>query len=336
MTTLFVATTGGHLAQLDGLSRRIPDDPGGSIWVTHANEQSTSLLADRDVEYVPYIGVRSIPGVLRAVPHAHRLLRERRITRAVSTGSGIALGYLPYLAARGVECHYIESAARVTAPSISGTLLRKVPGVRTHTQYPHWADRGWHYGGSGFDLYHPQSGPARELGGTIRAVVTVGTAAEFPFRRLIEPLAGLLGPGGALGEATGRPVEVLWQTGCTPVDGLPITATPFLPAAELNAALREADLVIGHAGTGSALAILDGGRFPLMAVRKAAFGEAGDDHQAELAAELERRGLARTIADPAAITVEDLMSTRSTRIVKTDTPPPFLLDGDPTEAAARR
>jgi UDP-N-acetylglucosamine transferase subunit ALG13 len=329
MTTLFLATTGGHLAQLDGLSRRVPQDPDGAVWVTHANEQSTSLLADREVEYVPYIGVRSISGVLRSVPHAHRLLRERGITRAISTGSGIALGYLPYLAARGVECHYIESAARVTGPSISGTLLRRVPGVRTHTQYPHWADRGWHYGGSGFDLYRPSTETTRELGDTVRAVVTVGTAAEFPFRRLIEPLAALLGPDGELSRVTGRPVEVLWQTGCTPVDGLPIAARPFLPAAELNAALREADIVIGHAGTGSALAILDGGRFPLMAVRKAAFGEAGDDHQVELANELKRRGVARTIADPATLTVGDLLATLGTSVLKTDDPPPFLLEGTP-------
>ncbi|MBO0849917.1 MAG: glycosyltransferase family 28, partial [Pseudonocardia sp.] len=231
MSTLFVATTGGHLAQLDGLSRRIPHDPD-SVWVTHANEQSTSLLAGRDVEYVPYIGFHSVPGVLRTMPRAVRLHRERKITRAVSTGSAIALGYLPYLAARGVECHYIESAARVTSPSATGKLLRRVPGVHTHTQYPNWSDPGWHYGGSSFDVYQTVDEP-RELGEVARVVVTVGTAGEFPFRRLIEPLAALLREDGPLARAVGRPVEVLWQTGCTPVDDLGIAAKPFLPAAEL-------------------------------------------------------------------------------------------------------
>jgi len=324
MTTLFVATTGGHLAQLDQLSRRIPIDPD-SVWVTHANEQSTSLLADRDVEYVPYIGFHDIPGVLKAVPHAHRLLRQRKITRAVSTGSGIALAYLPYLAARGVECHYIESAARVSAPSSSGKLLRRVPRVHTYCQYPHWADAGWHYGGSSFDVYLPAQRP-RELGDKVRVVVTVGTAAEFPFRRLIEPLVALLAEDGPLSKAVERPVEVLWQTGCTPVDGLDITPRPFLPAAELDAALAEADIVIAHAGTGSALAVLQGGRKPLMALRLERHGEAGDDHQADLAAELSRRGLASTIADPAELTVDDLLSTLDTTIDRTDTPPPFRLD----------
>lgn len=325
MTTLFVATTGGHLAQLDGLSRRIPQDPD-SVWVTHSNEQSTSLLAGRDVEYVPYIGFHSVPGVLKAVPHAHKLYSQRKITRAISTGSGIALAYLPYLAARGVECHYIESAARVTGASSTGKLLRKVPGVHTHTQYPHWEDPGWHYGGSSFDVYRPERhGEPRALGDVVKVVVTVGTAAEFPFRRLIEPLAALFAEDGPLSKATERPVEVLWQTGCTTVDGLDITPRPFLPAAELNAALVEADFVVAHAGTGSAMAVLDGGRFPLMALRKERFGEAGDDHQQDLAAELVRRGLAATIPDPADLTVEDLLATLDTNIVKTDTPPPFEL-----------
>lgn len=335
MTTLFVATTGGHLAQLDQLSRRIPYDPD-SLWVTHTNEQSTSLLADRDVEYVPYIGYHSVPGVLRTVPHARKLLRERGITRAVSTGSGIALAYLPYLAARGVHCHYIESAARVSAPSATGKLLRKVPRVHTYSQYPHWSDPGWRYGGSSFDVYLPRTHEEpRELGDTVRVVVTVGTAGEYPFRRLVEPLAALLAEDGPLSKATERPVEVLWQTGCTPVDGLGIEPRPFLPAAELDAALRAADIVVAHAGTGSALAVLQGGRKPLMAVRLARYGEAGDDHQRDLAVELQRRGLAQPIDDPAELTADDLLDTLTTSVVRTDHPPPFQLAELPSGARAR-
>ena len=91
MTTAFIATTGGHLTQLAALAERLPPEgPGGAgssgaVWVTHENEQSTSLLAGRDVEYVPYVGVRDARGVLRSVRHAHSLLRRRRPRRAVST-----------------------------------------------------------------------------------------------------------------------------------------------------------------------------------------------------------------------------------------------------------
>ena len=322
MTTALIATTGGHLTQIVGLAERIPPDRE-SVWVTHANEQSTSLLSGLDVEYIPYVGVRDVPGVLRCVLRAHSMYRRRRPTRALSTGSGIALGYLPYLAARGVECHYIESAARVGGPSLTGRILRWVPGIRTYTQYRHWSGLHWDYGGNGFDAYEPV--PAdRPLGDRIRVVVTVGTATEFPFRRLVVALAGVLGPGGELERAAACPVDVLWQTGCTPVDDLPIHPTPFLPAAELAAALAAADVVVCHAGTGSALANLAAGRFAVLASRVAAFGEAGDDHQRELAEELAARGLAMH-RSPNAITAEDLLATRRTAVRRLTNVPAFAL-----------
>jgi UDP-N-acetylglucosamine--N-acetylmuramyl-(pentapeptide) pyrophosphoryl-undecaprenol N-acetylglucosamine transferase len=322
MTTAYIATTGGHLTQLTELAQRIPPDPE-AIWVTHANPQSTSLLAGRDVEYIPYVGARDIPGVLRSLVRAHALYRRSRPQRAVSTGSGIALGYLPYLAARGVECHYIESAARVGGPSLTGRILRWVPRVRTYTQYRHWSGPHWRYGGSGFDAYEPAPGGA-PFGERIRVVVTVGTAMEFPFARLMRALAPLLEPGGDLERVTGLPVDVLWQTGCTPTDGLPLTATPFLPAADLVAALAEADIVVSHAGTGSVLANLAAGRFAVVVSRRAEFGEAVDDHQQELAEELVERGLA-IHRDPEKITVDDLLDTRQHAVRRVPHVPPFVL-----------
>ncbi|HKR49839.1 MAG TPA: glycosyltransferase [Pseudonocardiaceae bacterium] len=322
MTTLFVATTGGHLTQLDSLATRISPN-GDSVWVTHANEQSRSMLADRDVEFVPYVGVRSVPDVLRCIPDARRLMARRKLTRVVSTGSGIALGYLPYLAARGVECHYIESATRVSAPSLTGRVLRWVPRVRTYTQYPSWADRCWEYAGSVFDGYEPVALPLVPEG-VVRVVVTVGAATQYPFRRLFEHLVPLLAPDGGLARATGLPVQVLWQTGDTPVGDLPIQATPVLPAAELAAALGTVDIVISHAGTGSALAALDAGRYPILATRDSARGEQVDDHQRELATELARRGLA-VHRDADSITIDDMLTTLATSIRRTASPPPFEL-----------
>ena len=326
MTTLFIATTGGHLTQLDSLAGRIPangvpDDD--AVWVTHENEQSRSMLADRDVEFVPYVGVRNVPDVLRCIPYARRLMESRTVTRAVSTGSGIALGYLPYLAARGVECHYIESATRVSGPSLTGRVLEWVPGVRTYTQYQSWAGRRWSYAGSVFDGYE-STAATRALEGVVRVVVTVGAATQYPFRRLFEHLAPLLAPEGALAQAAGLPVEVLWQTGDTPVDDLPIQATPVLPAAELGAALSKADIVISHAGTGSALAALNAGRYPILATRQRARGEQVDDHQHELATELARRGLA-THRDAQSITIDDMMATLGIAVRRTSSPPPLEL-----------
>lgn len=266
MSTLFVATTGGHLAQLCSFSERVARD-GAAVWVTHENEQSTSMLAGHDVEFVPYVGARDVGGVLRRIPHARRLLRTHRFTRAISTGSGIALGYLPYLAARGVACHYIESAARVSGPSLTGRLLRHVRGVRVYTQYRSWTGGRWRYRGNWFDEYEPIS-DSRELGETARIVVTLGTATEFPFRRAVVGLSSVLAANGPLAQHTGRPLEVLWQTGGTPVGDLPIIAHRFLPEAELRAAASEADIVVCHAGTGSVRTALDAGCRPVVVPRR--------------------------------------------------------------------
>jgi UDP-N-acetylglucosamine--N-acetylmuramyl-(pentapeptide) pyrophosphoryl-undecaprenol N-acetylglucosamine transferase len=322
MTTLMLATTGGHLTQLHTLASRLGASDDDVVWVTHDNEQSRSLLADFDVEFVPYVRVRNVPDVMRCVPHARRLLQQRKITRAISTGSGIALGYLPFLAARGVACHYIESAARVEGPSITGTLMRRAPRVVTYSQYRHWSNRHWLYRGSLFDGFEPT---VRQPGNdAIRVVVTVGTAAEFPFRRLVDSLLPLLGRDGRFEREVGRPVEVVWQTGCTPVDDLPITANAFMPAKDLIAALERADVVVSHAGTGSALAALAAGHQPILVSREQHFGEAGDDHQRQLAMELSGRGLAADV-HVSAIGVEDLMTALLRGVQALATPPQFEL-----------
>ncbi|SFN86858.1 UDP-N-acetylglucosamine:LPS N-acetylglucosamine transferase [Pseudonocardia ammonioxydans] len=325
MTTLFLATTGGHLEQLNDLAARIPGT-GPRLWVTHANEQSRSLLADREVEFVPYVRVRNVPDVLRCVPRAHRMWRRYGVTRAVSTGSGIALGYLPYLASRGVECHYVESVARVTGPSLTGRVLHHVPSIRRYTQHTRWSGPRWQFAGSVFDSYRAVApGIAdRCTGPVLRVVVSVGTAAEFPFTRLVRALIPILSPGGELARYTGRTVQVLWQTGCTPVESPAVTPVPFLPAHELAAALRSAHLVICHAGAGSVLGALAAGRHPVLAVRRSREGEAGDDHQSQLAAELARRGVA-TVLDPEEITAARLVATLDHDVDRPDSPPAFGL-----------
>jgi UDP-N-acetylglucosamine--N-acetylmuramyl-(pentapeptide) pyrophosphoryl-undecaprenol N-acetylglucosamine transferase len=322
MSTMFLAAAGGHLRQLVELAERIPEDDL-ELWVTNPGDQSASLLAGRPTHLVPNVSPKDVGGVLRCVPTAHRLWREHGITRAISTGSAIALGYLPYLSARGVECHYIESATRVVGPSLTGRILQRVPRLHLYSQYDRWACRQWRYGGNIFDGYEavPES---RQLGDQVRVVVMLGIATGFPFRRLVERLLPLLTPDGPLASATGRRVQTLWQTAGTAVDDLPIRARPSMPAAELNTALGDADIVVSHAGTGSAIAAVEQGHMPLLAPRVSALGEIGDEHQRQLADELAGRGLAIN-RDASAITVDDLMSTLNGVVRRRDSPPTFRL-----------
>jgi UDP-N-acetylglucosamine transferase subunit ALG13 len=323
MTTLFLATTGGHLQQLNLLAPRVLPN-GHALWVTDENEQSRSMVSDRAVEFVPYVGVRAIADVARCVPTAHRLWQEHGVTQVISTGSGIALGYLPYLAARQVACHYIESATRVGGPSLTGRVLQATPGVHRYTQYRHWAGRRWLHRGSVFDGFEAGTGARSPDSRPIRVVVTTGIAPEFPFSRLIDHLVPLLAPDGGLSAATGRPVEVLWQTGSSPTGHLPIAAHPFLPADRLRAAVAEADIVVSHAGTGSALVTLFAGRFPVLASRSPRHGETIDGHQIELGSELSRRGLA-VHRDPDRIVVDDLLRALDSTVRRRAVPPPFEL-----------
>jgi UDP-N-acetylglucosamine--N-acetylmuramyl-(pentapeptide) pyrophosphoryl-undecaprenol N-acetylglucosamine transferase len=321
--TLFVATAGGHLTQLMDMADRLsPDVDDVQVWASNENAQSRSLLADRNAVFVPEVRAQHIPDILRSLPTAHRLHREWKFTRVVSTGAALALGYIPYLAARGVRAHYIESATRLAGPSMTGKLLRGVPGVRMYTQYERLADRRWHYAGCVFDRFvaTKQTQPVVIR----RAVVSLGTMTDFQFPRLLDAVVPLLRRGGLLEQRQGSPVETLWQTGSTPTAGLDIEAEPWVKAVTLDAAVGQADLVISHAGTGSALSALSVGRFPILLPRDDSRGEIGDRHQRFLAEELERRGIAMP-REPEKLTVDDLLEAAAYRVESAVAPTPIAL-----------
>lgn len=277
MTTLYVATIGGHIAELVGLADRIPCD-GERLWVTNDNEQTRDLLAGEQVELVPYIGERAWLEVLREIPRARRILLERGVSRVVSTGSALALAYLPVAASMGIEAHYIESSTRVESISVSGRLLARTPGVRCWWQFAA-PPAGFHHIGGVYDGFVTDEQPQGE--GLRRVVVTVGTT-DHDFRRLIARLVDIIPPG----------VDVLWQTGMSTVDDLPIDAYRMVPQSELVKAIDKADVVITHAGTGSLALALQGGKVPVFVPRRASFKEHVDDHQLELATWAHSVGLA--------------------------------------------
>jgi UDP-N-acetylglucosamine transferase subunit ALG13 len=307
-----VAANGGHLSQLVELSGRIPGAGGDALWVTFDSPQSRSLLAGRRVVFIDPIEERDVRGVCRGLMAARRLMRVHGVTGVISTGSGIALSFLPYAALRGIAAHYIESAARVGAPSLTGKLLSLVPGVNLYRQYPAAAAGRWKYAGSVFDGFRASVEADRPVR---RLVVTLGSGAHG-FRRLLDSLLPILPPD----------VSVLWQTGSTPVDDLPIEAHRHIPADVLAKAMREADAIIGHAGCGSALTALNSGRYPILIPREPSHGELVDNHQVELAAFLGGRGLAlhRT---PQTITFNDIRAAAAHAVTRlSDLPALRLVD----------
>ena len=308
MTTVLVAANGGHLSQLRELAERIDGVGTDRLWVTFDSPQSRSLLRGEEVRFIAPIEERDYRGVLRGVREARRIFREADVRSVISTGSGIALSFLPYAAMRQIPAHYIESAARVDRPSLTGRVLQLVPGVRLYRQYPKAARGRWHYAGSVFDGFEKTERNNRVIR---RIVVMLGTGAHS-FRRLAERLTAILP----------REAEILWQTGSTPVGDLPIAAKPLVPAAELAAAVRKADVVISHAGCGSALLALGEGKYPILVPRRQSQRELVDDHQIELASFLDQRGLALS-RSPEALSLGDL-TTATTRAINRAANPPAL------------
>lgn len=311
MTTLLVASSGGHLAQLHQLRPRLAGIGEDVMWVTFDTSQSRSLLEGERVHFVEHTVTRDYRNVVGNAYPAARLLRKERIDAVVSTGAGVALSFLPVARARRIEAHYIESATRADGPSLTGRLLQSVPGISLYTQHQGWAGGRWQFAGSVFDGYTATEARFPRLR---RAVVTLGAHRLYGFRRLVERLAEIMPSG----------VEVLWQTGCTDVSGLPIDARPFVPAAELDAAIRDADLVVSHAGIGSALTAMEAGRSPVIVPRDPGHGEHVDDHQLQVARELGELDIA-LVRDPAELTLDDLLRAAARRVRRSAAPPAFVL-----------
>lgn len=312
---MLVATTGGHLSQLHELEKRMTGNPAKNIWVTFDTPQSRSMLAGRKVEFVAPIGERDAIGAIWAAKTAYALIQKHGPSAVVSTGSAVAVPFLNVATLCKVPAHYIESAARVLEPSLTGKLLQLNPWINLYRQYDISRSARWKFAGSIFDAFEV-SAQASATGHSIRRiVVTLGTGPH-PFGRLVDNLLAIIPQG----------VDVFWQTGCTPVHNNGHTSAAEIPFAELQQQIATADVVIGHAGCGTALAALNAGRLPLLSPRTVAKHELVDDHQVQIAEWLSKRGLA-ILREAGQITWKDIVAASAFRVGKLRNPPSLRLAG---------
>lgn len=274
---LLVASPGGHLDELYELAPRLLDGDGERLWVTAATPHTTCVLAGERTVWVPPVGSRQLGRALVSMPRAVALLRRYRPRLVVSTGAALAAPYLVAARALGVETHYIESATRLDGPSLTGRIVARVPGTRLHHQSFRRPAPRWHHVGSVFDAFLPGPSVDRPVR---RAVLILGTE-RHPLHRALSMVRQAFAP----------EVEVLVQTGHTPVRIPPAAYRQWIPYDELVGEVERADLVITHAGVGSVLSVLRAGKHPVVIPRRADLGEHVDDHQSELADMLSARGL---------------------------------------------
>jgi UDP-N-acetylglucosamine--N-acetylmuramyl-(pentapeptide) pyrophosphoryl-undecaprenol N-acetylglucosamine transferase len=302
---LAVSSGGGHLKQLQMLLPRAGFSLAEIEWVTF----DTGLSADLPPEQttiVPYAAPRDMRRIAKNQAIALRILRRKRYTHVISTGASLAACYLPAAAAMGAKAIYIESATRALGPSLTGRILRSVPGVHLYTQYNIWADRRWKYAGCVFDSF--TSAPRQGSSEIRTAVVSLGTTESYRFDRLIRRAKDVLGDR-----------SVLWQTGPAG-SGIDLpNARAKVPSLELRKAIQSADVVISHAGTGSALTALELGKVPVLVPRSARHGEHVDDHQHEIARQLAVRKLA-VVTEADAIDVAHLLSASNRQVAPVTAP----------------
>ena len=214
LTTLLVASTGGHLKQLHRLHRRLRGHrrplPLGDL--RHpaeplaARRRGGRLRAASSADATRSMWPRNLPA-------ARRILREHAIDTVVSTGSAVALPFFAVARARRLDCHYIESAARIEGPSVTGRLMTRdyrCPPLRAVLAL---GERR---------LALPRLGVRRlrsadEDGARLRpASQGRGHAGHLQGVRLSS------GSSSACSQILPAEAEVLWQTGDTDVGGLGI------------------------------------------------------------------------------------------------------------------
>lgn len=119
-------------------------------------------------------------------------------------------------------------------------------------------------------------------------MIVVLTGTGPPFRRLLEAMAAY---------ARSHPDEPVWaQHGQASLpEGL--SGAAFLPRVELLSRVGEASVVVTHAGSGSLLDCADTGHVPVVVPRLERHSEIVNDHQLDLARELEREQRAILVED---------------------------------------
>ena len=116
-------------------------------------------------------------------------------------------------------------------------------------------------------------------------LVTVGTN-EQPFNRLVRAVEAL------------EPQELLVvQHGACDTPGGKGRWVAFLPFDELAELMRQARLVVAHAGVGSIMLARSCGKRPIVVPRRLHLAEAVDDHQLPMARRLHESGIVELVED---------------------------------------
>jgi len=280
---LLVASAGGHFDELSIMARAWGLDKCDRVWVTSRTPQTESMLVDERVIWLPRVGSGERLKALQSLPLALRVHSLVRPDVVISTGALFSAAHLVAARIRRTETWFIDSATRVDGPSNTAKFAQRFTRARLLAQGAGWGDARWTSVPSVFESF--EAVPDKRTKEEIRNVVVTLGSELWPFERAASRLLELL-----------PDVNITWQTGTTEVIHHGTALRRWVPANELRQAIREADVVIAHAGVGSALVALDEGKIPILLPRLARHQEMIDDHQVEFAGLMADKGLAITVS----------------------------------------
>lgn len=311
------ASGGGHVRQLLDL------EPVWSkhdyFFLTEDTALSQSLGERHRAHFVTHVALgqarlgspvrMALAGVRNFFQSARAILRERPDV-VISTGAGAV--YFGVLLARlaGARIVVVESFARFDHPSEFARMAGPIAHhkvVQSKALQAFWPDAAV------FDPLRLLDAPPPLK--TPFLFATVG--ATLPFDRLVE----MVGAAKASGHIHER---VLVQTGVGGLrpDGVEVVET--LPFDGMQKALREADIVVCHGGTGSLITALRQGCRVIAVPRLFERGEHYDGHQAEITRAFEERGLIAVANSPEEL-VSALRTVRGRPPVSATTDPAGLI-----------
>jgi UDP-N-acetylglucosamine transferase subunit ALG13 len=275
-----VVSTGGHLEQAIRRARQLELD--SVVYFVPKTAQSESKLSNENSAYIRNVGSRDILGFLIATIQLTRKLNRGKFDYVLSTGAGVALSCLIVCKLKKIQFYYIESVARITAPSFTGKILSFTKSAALYSESSSFDSRKWMPVSTLFSAYKRVSGNSRkQTNANLKIFVTVGTVHKFKFDRIVEMVRTVLTDSD----------QVVWQIG--DVKDFESTANHYreLTNQEIVDKINWADVVITHSGVGSLLTILDNGKYPIIVPRLSKFGEHIDDHQFQIASKISKLGL---------------------------------------------
>ena len=278
------ASGGGHLRQLLDLRR---------VWaahdhffVTERTALSESLAESHPVFFVPHVAMgqarlghplKMLAAALVNLCRTAVIMLRERPDVVISTGAGSVYFSLLFGRLLGARVIVIESFARFDRPSLVTRLASPLADeliVQSAALRAFWPRARVFDPLRILDIPRPAKKPL--------LFATVG--ASLPFNRMVDDVAALA----ARGDITH---DVVIQTGVGGRVPPGFRVVETLPFDEIQALLREADIVVCHGGTGSLITALREGCHVIAMPRLFELGEHYDDHQAEITEALAARGL---------------------------------------------